>query len=437
MLNSKALTKIQSALLILIIAVAVIGGAATYSLWKPSSQQTENIKIGFSGDLDMGGQQAWQGAILAAEQINAEGGVLGRNFTIVAQDTDDDTSGDTAIMSNALTRLITVDKADFIITSTMGVGNTLAFQDICAEHKKIVLSVRAPLDNLTLRVSDNYDRYKYYFRVGGLNSTAMSALIIDYTLAIANLTGFTKIAALFLAGPTSQSIFNALNSTLPKHGLEIVYLTQFPVSVTDFTSYFAAIEASGAQILIPGITTQAAIPFVKEWYDRQSPVIVCGLLGMAQDGHFMELTEGKCDTVSFSGLPVLSGYPLTTKVLPTSQAYTDRWGETPTGPAVSTYDIVRFILPDAIKRAGTTETEAVIKALETTNIETSMARHFTFTASHDVMIGFGPNGPDTDHVVYGVFQWQNGNQVIIYPDELREEAKVTYRYPLWEGPWTR
>ncbi len=436
--SSNALTKVHSAVLIAIIVVAAVAGSSAYVLWFAKPQSAQVIRIGISGDIDMTrGKATLQGATLAAEQINSHGGILGRNVVIVAQDTDDETSGDAELVRNSLTRLITADKADFVITSTMGVGASYAFQDVCSEHKKIILSVSAPTDNLTMRVAGNYDRYKYYFRVGGLNSTAMSALMLDYSISVASLTGFKKVATLFQEGPTSTVMQSVLNKSLPKYGLEIVYPGHLPASVTDFTSYFAAIEEAGAEILIPGIVTQAGVPFVKEWHDRQSPVIVWGLLGLAQDSDFMELTEGKCDTVSFSGLPALAGYPLTNKSVATRDAIVNRWGQMPIGPAVSAYDIVRFILPDAVERAGTIETEAVIKALETTQVETSMARHFAFTANHDVLIElFGRDGKIPDHVVYCVFQWQNGKQVIMYPDQLRIEAGSVYKYPSWKGPWS-
>jgi hypothetical protein len=98
---------------------------------------------------------------------------------------------------------------------------------------------------------------------------------------------------------------------------------------------------------------------------------------------------------------------------------------------------VRFILSGAIKRAGTTETEAVIKALEKTDVETSMARRFVFTSSHDVMIGSaGPNIPSEDYMLVCLFQWQNGTQVPVYPQEILEQAGATYKYPDWNGPWS-
>jgi hypothetical protein len=123
--------------------------------------------------------------------------------------------------------------------------------------------------------------------------------------------------------------------------------------------------------------------------------------------------------------------------MPFREAYVERWnGEVPSWSGTLIYDFIRFVLPDAIKRAGTTETEAVIKALEKTDVETTTARHFVFTSSHDVFIGMaGPNRPDVDYMMVLLFQWQNGVQVPVYPQEILDEAGATYKYPPWRGPW--
>jgi branched-chain amino acid transport system substrate-binding protein len=198
-------------------------------------------------------------------------------------------------------------------------------------------------------------------------------------------------------------------------------------------------EAAGAEILVPVIVSQASIPFVKEWYDRQSPCVVWGILGLAEQSNFWELTEGKCECVSFNSVPVLCGYPLTNQTVPTREAYQERWGTAiPSSSAVAAYDGIRFILPDAITRAGTIETEAVIKALETIDVETSMARHFIFTRSHDLFVGAaGPNKPEEDYVLVAHFQWQNGTQVPVKPEAIMKEAGATYKYPPWDGPWSK
>jgi branched-chain amino acid transport system substrate-binding protein len=156
---------------------------------------------------------------------------------------------------------------------------------------------------------------------------------------------------------------------------------------------------------------------------------------MAGDSNFWNLTEGKCESVSFPSSPVVAGYPLTTKTLPTREAFIQRW-EAVELPGIYAYDTVRFILSDAILRAGTIETEAVIKALEKTNVETSSARHFVFTSSHDILVGGTVNDPSSDYTVMCIFQWQNGTQVLVKPEAFMKESGATYKYPPWQGPWS-
>ena len=436
-MDSRALTKIQSVALIAIIVVAAVGGGAGYVLWSASQPPREDIRIGICADIDMaGGKLTWRGAVLAAEQVNAEGGILGRNITIVAEDDDSSTQPyDVAVATNALTKLITIDRADFIIAAGGLSTIIMPYQDICSEHKKILFTVGTALDNYTQRVLENYDKYKYYFRSFQTNSTTVSAGMLGDVIIVGNYTGFTKVALLFQDGPAARSAALGLSGALPYYGFQIVYNAFFALGTTDFTSYFAAIEAAGAQIVVPYMTLgQSDASFVKEWHDRQSPTVIWGVLGMATENRFWELTEGKCEYVSFAGLPVTAGYPLTNKTVPTREAYIHRWGEVPASPGA--YDTVRFILSDAIKRAGTIETEAVIKTLETTNVETSSARHFVFTSSHDVMVGSGaPNNPEEDYMVMCIFQWQNGTQVPMKPEAIMKEAGATYKYPPWNGPW--
>ena len=437
MLDSKALTKIQEVALLTIIMVAAVGGGAGYVLWRASLPPPEDILIGVSADLDnYYGKAAWQGAVLASEQINAEGGVLGRNLTVVAEDDDTEAQPlDIAVASNAFTKLITVDRAEYIVT--VGLGATIVYQDIAAEHKKILFDIGAVDDELTQRVLDNYEKYKYFFRGGYGNASSGITNNVDSILTLGDYTGFTKVAYLVEDIPAFKQMAAGIDDLLPEHGFDIVYRGVIPPATTDFTSYFAAIEASGAEILAPIIVSQAGISFVKEWRDRQSPFVVWGFLTSAMNENFWELTEGKCEGITFLGMPILAGYPLTNRTVPTREALIERWGSPPLSAAAHAYDVVRFILPEAIKRAGTTETYAVIRALEKTDVETSGARHFVFTSSHDVLIGTAVlYEPNEDYLLACKFQWQNATQVPVYPKKIMEEAEATYKYPQWQGPWS-
>ena len=424
----------------IVIVIGALAVSAGYVIWRISLPPLENIRIGVCADLDMfAGREALQGAILAAEQTNAEGGILGRNVTIVSEDDDSETQPyDIAVATNALTKLATVENADFIIANGGGGGTgiTFIYQDICSEHKKILFTLYRSPDEYTQRVVDDYEKYRYYFRTNPTNQTTISEGMIGDILTVRNYTGFTKIALLFQDGTSTRQIVSDLNESLPRLGFQIVYNKLFAYGTVDFASYLAAIEEAGTEILVPYIGGQGGVSFVKEWYDRQSPCIVWGVILAAQDADFWQLTQGKCDSVSFPGYPVVSGYPLTGKTLPTREAYIARWGKVPTIAAIGAYDTLRFILFDALRRAGTTETESVIKALEETDVETSSARHFVFTSSHDVLVGSGSvNNLAEDYTVMCIFQWQNGTQVPVKPESIMEEAGATYKYPQWNGPW--
>ena len=101
------------------------------------------------------------------------------------------------------------------------------------------------------------------------------------------------------------------------------------------------------------------------------------------------------------------------------------------------FDIVKFVLADAITRAGTTDTEAVIKALETINIDTVLSNDFRFTFNHDIFVeASGMTNLSKTTMLYIVVQWQNGGQVPFFPDSLRKAAGATLKYPPWQGPWS-
>ena len=422
-------------LVILVLSVGIIGIVAFF-LWSGKGPLADSIKVGICEDLDnVGGKDIWQAAILAAEQVNAEGGILGKQVEIVAEDDDSATpQSDKAMAINALTRLITVDKADFVITSQAVL--IMTFQDICSQHKRILFSTRSALVELTQRVIDDYDNYKYFFRVMNPNVTTSASVYADSVLTLREHTGFNKIALLVHDAGALPDMGEELIDFLLENDFEIVSNILIPLATFEFSSYLARIEESGAEILFP-LLAVAARGVTKEWYERQSPFVIWGVFGDAGDHNFYEITEGKGEYISSNSWPVVVGYPLTSRTVSAAETYFERWGENmPSSQVAVTYDIVRFILPDAIKRAGTTEIEAVIKALENIDIETSLSRHFKFTSSHDVMVKLSnSNAQSQDYVVQCMFQWQNGIQVPVYPKTMMQEMGATYKYPPWPGPW--
>jgi hypothetical protein len=259
----------------------------------------------------------------------------------------------------------------------------------------------------------------------------------DSILLAREITSFNKIGYLVDDLDWTSGIVEGLDYVLPVvHGFEVVYSGAVPAGTFDFSSYFAAAEAAEVELLIPLMALDNGIPLIKEYYDRQSPLMIYGgLLQSAAVYESWEWTDEKCEFIITAGYPLSAGYPLTTHTMSVRQAYINRWNETPVMITASAYDSLRFILSNAIERAGTIGSEAVISALESTSIETSSARNFVFTSSHDTMIGEHALDPDKDYLLVLLFQWQNGEMLPVYPKKLMEEAGVIYMYPDWLGPW--
>jgi branched-chain amino acid transport system substrate-binding protein len=429
-LNSKALTKIQSIILIAIIVVAAIGGGTAYVLLSNKELSSKTIKIGICADLDMlRGPEMLNGAILAAEEINAEGGILGRQIEIISEDSDIEASQlDPSKAALALTRLITYHKVDFVI---IGGGEDFVIET-AAEHKKIVFGSLSPSDSLTQRVIDDYDKYKYFFRLS-TNQTTFNTLLVDSIVFLREITGFNKVAYIGLDVPQVSGIAENLDHYLPEvHGFDLVYRGLYPWGTIDFSSYFAAAEAAGAEIMIPLMVNEEGLLLVREWYDRQAPMVVWGINVYSSLDSGWSASEGKVEhNTGFASSALQLGYPATTKTLVTQKALLDRWGTLPTLEAVATYDCIRFLLYDALIRAQTIETDAVINALEESNIENSFEKNFRFTSSHDHYLSSA-----IESAITMMFQWQeDGKKAIVYPKEIMEETGATYTFPDWPGPW--
>ena len=427
LVNSKALTKIQSMILISIIIVAAVVGTAVYALW--SGQETsETIKIGILANLDASaGKDIMQAVVLAAEQLNAEGGLLGKQVEIIGEDHDG--TQDAVITSNALNRLISYHKVDFIIGGAGQQG--LMVQEVVAEHKRIFIDVGSQRNIYSQRVLDDYDIGKYYFRVLGNESSVAPETIF---LHLRELTGFNRVGFITTDLPAWKDKLDELEVVLPELGFDIVHREHFPLETFDFTSYFARAEQAEVEIMYALVLDNGGISFAKEYHQRQSPMVIYGFLGggvAEPDG--WEITGGSCEYISLSFLPLVAGYPLTSKTVPDREAYIDRWDDFPSTSCSNAYNTLRYILPDAIKRAGTFETEIVIQALERTSVETTDARNFVFTESHDVMMSKDPN--DTKYKTVLSFQWADEKLVPIAPKAIMEEAGATYQYPPWPGPW--
>ena len=125
-----------------------------------------SIKIAILGPMAfVQGENHWQGAEMARDEINKSGGINvgGKRMQIelIRADTNEIQSVPDA--TNAMERAITREKADFVIGGFRSEA-VLAMQEVAMDYKKIFLGVGAADAKLGENVEKSYDRYKYWFR---------------------------------------------------------------------------------------------------------------------------------------------------------------------------------------------------------------------------------------------------------------------------------
>jgi len=428
----KKMMKAVSILLVAcLVAVASAAGCA--------EEAEKEIKIGVIGPMAyVQGEHHWYGATLAAEEINADGGIMvgDESYQIQLVKMDSNEILSVADASAAMDRLITVENVDFVVGG-FRTESVLAMQEVAMDEEMIFLVCGASVDELCERVAQNYDRYKYTFRITPVNGTNLAKISFMLTGMVAQ-----KVLALTYPEPPKIAILaenmawaNPLVATAQAYfagvmGLTVVGTWRPSQTATDVTIELDAIEDAGANIIYTVVSGPLGVAYSRQWGENQIPAASVGINVEAQKGDFLEVTGGYGaweTTLNTYGM-----VEITDKTIPFVEAFVDRFEEIPIYTA-GTYEAL-YILKDAIERANSLVSDAVVTALEATNF-TGPAGRMVFmgrdkTTPHDVTWGPG--------YVTGIgVQWQYEELVCVWPNAggalgpLEYEGTEEYTLPPW------
>ncbi len=414
--------------------------STTTETTEPTAQPAGRLKIGVIGPMEfIQGEHHWAGAQMAAEEINAVGGVNvdGQIYTIDLVRADSNELLNPADAVTAMERLITRDGADFVMGGIRSEA-VLAMQDIAMDHRTIFLGCGASDAELNVRVKQDYDRYKYWFRVGpftGLNLIQDVMQILGMAGAIVQqdfaLQEPLKVAIIAEQAVWADPAVAVMKGMIPaKLGMEVVNVWRPSSTAADVSAELNAIEDSGAHFVVPILSGPVGIPYGKKFGEMDIPAASIGINVEAQKLGYWEATGGKADYDTILNF-YAPGIAITEKTVSWVEDFMERFDELPTYNAM-TYDAT-MILRAAIERAGTLDADAVVAELEKTDYVGTGAR-FVFTPvdnpqPHDLTYGPG--------YATGIgVQWRDGEMKAIWPnlgaDEwegLVYEGTVTWQIP--------
>jgi len=390
-----------------------IGGLAALAVALGAQAQT--IKIAILGPMAfVQGENHWAGAEMARDEINKAGGINvgGKRMQIelIRADTNEIQSVPDA--TNAIERVITRDKADFLIGGFRSEA-VLAMQEVAMDHKKIFLGAGAAHSKLGLNVEENYSRYKYWFRYTPTKDVDLARTLFAVMASIAQQiraelkTDTPKVALLAEKAVWTQGLIGAAQKNLPAMKMEVVGLWQPSATATDVTAELSAIDRAGAHIVFTMLSGPVGISVARQMGERNMKAVAWGINVEGQKDEFWQAAAGKAQFVST--LDTYAEVEMTPRTIPFVRAFKERYKKMPTYNA-ATYDAI-IMLKSVIEKENTLDADKLVAAIE--KIEhVGTGSIVTFDKRHDLVWAVGKTA--------GIaVQWQDGQKVPFWPPNVK------------------
>ncbi|MGJ8628676.1 MAG: ABC transporter substrate-binding protein [Sulfitobacter sp.] len=279
-------------------SAAMLGGLNSAA----SAQSNEPIVIGcpvpLTGIVAADGIEIRRGMEMAAEEINALGGILGRPVTSVFVDTE--SKGDDVVVQ-ACQRLIDRDGASALITG-YNLETGTAMHDVAADAGVIAMHTNTVAVHDELVKSDP-DRYWGTFQYDP-PETFYGIGLLDFVKNLEDTDQFkrpnNKIAIITAPGTYSGNIANAINDNAAKYGYEISLFETVTAPISEWGPTLAKLRADPPAIIaVTHFYTQDQAQFMNQFMTAPTNSLVYLQYG-ASLGAFREIAGENANGVVYA-----------------------------------------------------------------------------------------------------------------------------------------
>jgi len=354
------------------LAILLLLGLGLIPAVNAAAPSGKPIVIGYVGNVaNPGTKPCMDIQKYAVEEINKAGGILGRPVEYVILDG----KGDTSLSVEAARRLLMEKKATFVSIEGRSEICLAAQENSAAMFKEYphILIFNGPMAaELTAKIVDNYDKYKFCFRdwdpepahygwidnyLGKLMKGAVKGKKLAFLWEDLAWTEEWRHGISYLKLPTWEEVAKQ------KYGIEVVYSKAVKPRGTMYLPILQEIAAKKADMIwfVSSWFTDTE-SYAKQWADsaaKDIPTVLYG--GVAQTHDFWNMTGGK-------GLGILSTFyegdiPFTPKTLPFIAMMKKLGIPAQIHVHIAYADIYHF--KTAIEKAGGTDNmDKLIKAME-------------------------------------------------------------------------
>ncbi|MEM2123801.1 MAG: ABC transporter substrate-binding protein [Methanolinea sp.] len=364
--------KLSLAVLLLVVLSLAAGCA------QQGTHTNETLKIGvvasMTGPASTTGKDIWQSAVIAAEEINAKGGVyvkdLGTRVPIELVLGDDESTREGG--QKAVSRLITQDGVH-VLVGGFSSAVVSAHQAIVAEHGIPYIITGASTPAVTRRT--DIDTRTMFHYCPTTDDYGEQTTLFAYDVirpAINERFGFPdsrplRMALVIQDSPYGKGVQKAVKDTIEKRGLriEIVAEETYKMGETDFRTPLSSVKAAGPDVVYPAAFLNEQIPMVTQarrdvGLDTIFLAVECNddpdyYAGLGKYGEYSVIET------RFSPYAIPRG-PVADDMVAFRENFHKRWGSYPGMMGASTYEGI-YIAARAVEEAGTRDKAAVTRAL--------------------------------------------------------------------------
>lgn len=337
------------------------------------------IKIGMvyelTGSTASYGTSAANGAKLAFKEVNAAGGVLGKQLQIITADN----KGEPSESANAMTKVITQDRVVAVTgftVSSCGIAGS-----VVAEDNKIPF-VAAATVNPKVTMDERTGKVKNYtFRACFIDSFQGT---VAANFALTSLKAKNAAILVDNSSDYSKGLSAVFKEVFTAKGGQIAAEQAYLQKDQDFKSTLTAIKAQNPELIyIPGYYEDVG-KIIKQ--ARELGITVPILGGDAWDSpKLAELGGAQAlnNTFFTNFYSVEDKNPVSNAFI---EAYKKEYGQLPDSMAAMGYDAANLLV-DAIKRANSTDSAKIREALAATKNFKSVSGDMALNENHDAVRG--------------------------------------------------
>lgn len=331
---------------IVCVALLCLGGVFTGC----SKDSGDTIKIGgifpLSGEVAVYGTECRNGIMLAIDEINAAGGVNGKQLELVGE--DDEGSPEKSV--NVYKKLVTKDNCDVIIGSLTS-GCTAAISSLAQAQKVLLLAPAATLTSIT-------EAGDYVFRACFIDpfQGTVGGKFSRETL------GASRAAVLYdIGNDYSIGLYENFKVAFEQGGGTVVAAESYSTGDKDFNAQLTKIKTANPDVVyLPDYYATVAL-IVKQLRAQGINTPIVG-------------ADGWDGIIDNAGDEVLNGFysnhyaadSTDSRVVTFVKSYEEKYGSTPVSFAALGYDCV-YLLKDAMVASGATDATSLKDALMKTN----------------------------------------------------------------------